>query len=43
MERLKTINKLALAITQEVNGLLRGMETEPTLYKKAMRIARLSK
>lgn len=40
---MMTINKLALEIADEVNGLLKGDEPEPTIFKKALKIAELSK
>jgi len=40
--KLETINKLALDIAPEIDGLLDGAEPERAIFRKAMRIAKLS-
>lgn len=39
---LQQINKLAKDIVHEVDGLLEGEEPEPTIFRKARKIVRLS-
>ena len=42
MNKMEKINKLAKEIMNEVDGLLKGTEPEPSILKKARNITKLS-
>lgn len=42
-KKLKTINRLALEIAHEIDGLLDGEEPEKKIFRKAMRILKQSR